>query len=278
MPELPEIQAHAERLTEGFAGTELTRFVPLSFTALKTVDPPPEEAVGRSLDGVARRGKHLLLEFGDLIFVVHLMQGGRLSLDGKQSKKPRFGLARWVFADDRALLLTEAGTDKRAGVWVLRPPIEEQDPLEGLGPEADTLDTDTVAAALSGRSTRLHGLLRDQRVVAGIGRRLANEICHRAKLSPFANSGKLDKGEIERLADAIKTVIAESLTDERARDNMSKAKDRPSAVHHRAGEECPVCGNEVRSVEYRKYTVNYCATCQTDGKILADNTTSKFLK
>ena len=125
---------------------------------------------------------------------------------------------------------------------------------------------------------RLHGWLRDQRIVAGLGRRLANEICHRAQLSPFASTGKLDDEAVDRLHAAIGECIAESLAYERTRSDMSSSKERPGAVHHRDGEPCPVCGDTVRAVEYSRYTVNYCPTCQTGGKVLADNTTSKFLK
>jgi formamidopyrimidine-DNA glycosylase len=125
---------------------------------------------------------------------------------------------------------------------------------------------------------RLHGLLRDQRIVAGLGRRLANEVCHRARLSPFANTAKLDLVDAERVAEAVRVAVAESLAYERGRDDMSSSPDRPGNVHHRTGDACPVCGDAVRAVEYRSYTVNYCPTCQTGGRVLADNTTSKFLK
>ncbi len=275
---MPELQAHAERLTAAFAGAELASFRPIAFTALKTYAPAPDEAVGTPLGRVGRRGKYLLLEFPPVTFVVHLMQGGRLKPDPKQSAKPRGGLARWVFTDDRALLLTEAGTEKRAGVWAVAGDVEAQSPILGLGPDADTLDAAMLAPILAEHSMRLHGALRNQQIVAGIGRRLANEICHAAKLSPFANAARLSPDDVARLVDGIRTVIATSLVAERERDDMSSSKDRPSAVHHREGEPCPACGDVVRAVEYRSYTVNYCAACQTGGKVLADNTTSKFLK
>jgi formamidopyrimidine-DNA glycosylase len=278
VPEMPEVQAHAERLTEDFGGVALDRFRPITFTALKTFSPAPEDAVGHPLLDVGRRGKHLLLRFEPVTFVVHLMQGGRLKPDEKQAAKPKGGLARWTFADGRALLLTEAGTERRAGVWVVAGDPGGQEPLADLGPEAETLDRDTLGHLLRDRSMRLHGWLRDQRIVAGLGRRLANEICHRAKLSPFATTGKLDDEAVDRLHAAIGECIAESLAYERTRSDMSSSKERPGAVHHREGEPCPVCGDTVRAVEYRSYTVNYCPTCQTDGKVLADNTTSKFLK
>lgn len=278
MPELPEIQAHAERLTAAFAGATLERFTPLAFTALKTAAPPPDEAYGQELVAVGRRGKHLLLDFGGITFVVHLMQGGRLKPDEKQSARPRFGQARWRFADGRALLLTEAGTERKAGVWVRTGDLEEQAPLLGLGPDADTLDAATLGRLLGEHPMRLHGFLRDQHVLAGLGRLLANEICHRARLSPFANTAKLGSDEVSRLAEAIPRCIDEGLAFERGLTEMSSSADRPSHVHHRIGETCPQCGDTVRAVEYSSYTVAYCATCQTGGRILADNTTSRFLK
>jgi len=280
VPELPEIEAHAERLTAEFGGRTLERFTALSFTALKTFSPPAEAAVGEALIDVGRRGKYLMVRFESVWFVVHLMQGGRLRPDEKQAKKPQGGLARWVFADGSALLLTEAGKEKRAGVWVIPAgsDLATTEPFVGLGPDADGLDLAGLRTVLTGHSMRIHGLLRDQRIIAGVGRRLANEICHRAKLSPFANATKLTDDETERLWTAMGACIAESLASERSRADMSSSKERPGSVHHREGDPCPVCGDVVRAVEYNRYTVNYCATCQTGGKVLADNTTSKFLK
>jgi formamidopyrimidine-DNA glycosylase len=278
MPEMPELQAHAERLTDDFAGTALERFTPLAFTALKTAVPGPEVAHGHPLEGVGRRGKHLLLRFAPATYVVHLMQGGRLRVDEKQSARPRGGQARWRFADGRALLLTEAGTEHRVGVWVVDGDPLTQAPLDHLGPDAETVDRPTLARLLGEHSMRLHGWLRDQRIIAGLGRRLANEICHRARLSPFATTAKLDDESIDRLHEAVDTCITESLAYERGRSDMSSSAERPGAVHHREHKPCPVCGDTVRAVEYRSYTVNYCPTCQTGGKVLADNTTSRFLK
>ena len=280
MPELPEVQAHAERLTATHAGRRLARFVPLTFTALKTVTPSPDEAKGLPLLDVGRRGKYLLARFEPLTFIVHLMQGGRLSEDAKQSMKPRGGQARFVFDDDGpALLLTEQGTERKAGVWCVLPgEALTTPPLDKLGPEADRIEPDDLAALFGERSVRLHGFLRDQRSIAGLGRRLANEVCHRARLSPFAMTGKLGLDGATTVVGAIRDAVAEGLVYERARDDMSSSKDRPGRVHHRAGEACPVCGDTIRAVEYSGYTVNYCPTCQTGGKVLADNTTSKFLK
>ena len=279
MPELPEVQAHAERLTVDFGGAELSRFTPLAFHALKTVVPAPDASLGRPLREVGRRGKYLLLDFGPDTFVVHLMQGGRLKPDTKQAARPKGALARWTFADGRALLLTEHGTERRAGVWVSETDgRRERPPLDDLGPEAMDVTPVELAERFAARSVRLHSFLRDQGAIAGLGRRLANEVCHRAKLSPFVSTSKLGLEGAERVVAAIHEAVDEGLAYERGRPDMSSSADRAGRVHHRAGEPCPVCGDTVREVSYAKYQVNYCPTCQTGGKVLADNTTSKFLK
>ncbi|MPZ86799.1 MAG: Fpg/Nei family DNA glycosylase, partial [Nitriliruptorales bacterium] len=269
MPELPEVQAHAERLTAALRGAELQRFEPLSFAVLKTVNPPPDKAVGIPLDEVRRRGKHLLLRFGELRFVVHLMQGGRLRPDGNQARRPRGGAARWWFADGRALLLTEAGTERKVGVWVIAGDPRGVAPLDELGPEADQIEPAAMAALFDGHPMRLHTFLRDQRILAGIGRRLANEVCWTARLSPFAPTRNLGEERAAQAVDAIRAAVTEGLEDERRRNDMSASKERAGAVHHRTGEPCPRCGDAIRAVEYRDYTVNYCPACQTGGKILA---------
>ena len=278
MPELPEVQAHAERLGEAFGGATLAAFQALSFTALKTYDPPADAAVGQSLSAVTRRGKQLILTFGEQSHIVHLMQGGRLRPDDKQSARPRGGLARWRFDDGRALLLTEAGREHKAGVWTVHGPALAAETFAALGPDADQITLADLTTAARANTKRLHGFLRDQRQLAGLGRRLANEVCHRARLSPFASTSGLDADALATLHEAIGDAIAESLAFERARADMSSSKQRPGSVHHRTGEPCDACGDEVRAVEYQAYTVNYCATCQTGGRILADNTTSRFLK
>ena len=280
---MPEVQAHAERMTDALAGSTLTTFELINFAALKTFDPPADAAVGHELVTVGRRGKYLLLRFAnDQTHVVHLMQGGRLRPDPKRSRKPRLGLARWVLTSpagvEDAWLLTEAGTERKAGVWAVTGDPAPQPPLDDLGPEADQLSRDELAAMLAANSKRLHGLLRDQKVVAGIGRMLANEICYAAALSPFANAAKLGDDEIDRLHAALAEVVAAATDHERTLDDIGKSVDRPSKVHNRAGEPCLDCDDTIRTVEYRKYTVYYCPTRQTGGKLLADNTTSKFLK
>ena len=280
MPEIGEIQAHGERIANEFVGKTLEKFRPITFYVLKTFAPDPATSHGHTLDRVTTRGKYLLLWFGPNVFIIHLMQGGRLRPDEKQSAKPRGGQARFTFDDGTALLLTEAGTDKRAGVWVIDADqdLDSIDPLQGLGPNADTIDSDTLGALLADNSMRLHGLLRRQGIIAGIGRRLANDVCHEAQLSPFANTSKLSADDVDSLGKAISTCIAESLEFENAQSEIVASKNRPSAVHNKTGEPCPRCGDAIREVAYVKYSVNYCSTCQTNGKVLADNTTSKFLK
>jgi len=286
MPELPEIKAHAERVAENWIGAELTAFRQLHLTALKTYAPQPKAAYGRSLTGTGHRGKYLYLHFamvdGDeadsLTFVMHLMQGGRLRPDPKQAKKPRGGMARWVFADGGALMLTEAGTERKAGVWLVEGDPNGQEPVDHLGPDADTISRDELVAALQSENTRVHGFLRDQRRIAGVGRLLSNEILFHAKLSPFAMTRKMSDTDIDQLEASLAEVLTRHIEFERSLDDIGKSADRPSAVHHRIGFPCQHCDDEVRSVEYRRYTVAYCPTCQTGGKELADNTTSKFLK
>ncbi len=278
MPELPEVQAHAERLTAQFAGSELKKFVPFTFTALKTAVPRPEVAYGLPLESVGRRGKYLMLRFEPVTFVVHLMQGGRLLVDEKQSLKPRNGQARFVFADGPALLLTEAGTERRAGVWCIANEAIDGPPLDRLGPEALEVTAQSLAAAFAATNMRIHGYLRDQHQIAGLGRMLANEVCHRAKVSPFAMTGKLGADGASVIVAAIHDAVDDGLAYERTRSDMSSSADRPGRVHGRVGEPCPACADTIRSVSYSGYTVAYCPTCQTGGKVLADNTTSRFLK
>ena len=151
-------------------------------------------------------------------------------------------------------------------------------PLNRLGPEALDVTAQSLVESFKTTNMRIHGYLRDQHQIAGLGRMLANEVCHRAKISPFAMTGKLGADGAAAIVAAIHDAVEEGLAYERTRPDMSSSKDRPGRVHGRVGEPCPVCGDTIRSVSYSGYTVAYCPTCQTGGKILADNTTSKFLK
>jgi formamidopyrimidine-DNA glycosylase len=278
VPELPEVQAHAERLSTAFVGATLTRFEALRFTVLKTADPSPDTAAGQPLASVRRRGKYLLLDIGTITFVVHLMQAGRLLPEVAPGKAPSHGQARWHFDDGRALLLTEAGRERKAGVWCVRNDSLDGPPLDRLGPDALDVTVESLTAAFRSTNMRVHGYLRDQHQIAGLGRMLANEICHRAKLTPFAMTRTLDNTQVAALAEAIHTCTVHHLDEERKLAAMSKSADRPGEVHQRIGQSCHTCSDTIRSVTYSSYTVAYCPTCQTGGAVLADNTTSRFLK
>ena len=284
MPEMPEIEAHAERLAHEYVGRIFSKLHPFNFTALKTAVPPPDEADGKPLRAVRRRGKYLLLEFEPITLVIHLLQGGRLAPDTKMSKKPRGGQARLVFDGDAPpLLLTEQGTERRAGIWCVETgSVEECPPVDKLGPEAVGIDPAVLADLFAANSMRVHGFLRDQRMIAGIGRRLANEVCWQARVSPFATTKKLGPEGARLIAASIDACAQDGLEYERTRADMSSSKDRPRNAHGRTDEPCSRSDEHgddtIRAVEYSGYTVNYCPSCQTGGKILADNTTSKFLK
>ena len=270
------------------AGCASKQFRPFTFTALKTAVPAPDEAYGQPLQVVGRRGKFLLLEFEPVTFVVHLMQGGRLLVDEKKSAKPRAGQARFVFerppgaTDPPALLLTEQGTERKAGVWCV--PTEKalstraaRHARTGGRPRSTAAELAARFAALA--NTRLHSFLRDQHAVAGLGRRLANEVCHRAKLSPFAMTHKLDADAAEAVVAAIGEAVAEGLAEERQpRRHVARRRSARRGSTAAPASRARCAATPCAAVEYASYTVNYCPTCQTGGKVLADNTTSKFLK
>jgi formamidopyrimidine-DNA glycosylase len=279
VPELPEVQAHAERMTQALAGKTLEKFQLLNFASLKTFSPAPDQAVGATLTKVGRRAKVLQLRFDNgHVHVVHLMQGGRLRPDPKQTKKPRLGLARWVFEGNDAWLFTEAGNERKAGIWTVDGDPDHHAPLAETAPDCIDFSLDDLVTLCGSHSGRIHGMLRDQRKIAGLGRMLTNEILFDARISPFANASKLTAEQVGDLYNSMQSVVAAAIDHERTLDDIGKSADRPSKVHNRADEPCVHCDNTIRTVEYRNYTVYYCPTDQTGGKILADNTTSKFLK
>jgi formamidopyrimidine-DNA glycosylase len=219
--------------------------------------------------------------------IVHLSQAGRVDMEEPPKKtRPRGAVARFTFgggADDggaaagRAVLVREHGTQRKASWWILAP--GDDGPLEGLGPEPDSpAFAELIRTSTSGR--RLHSDLRDQHVVAGIGRGWGDDILHRARLSPFATLRSLGPEERERLLDAVHTVLDEALAVERTRTGgLSEAKlGGRFAVHGRAGEPCLNCGESLRRVSFESYEMTYCAHCQTGGKVLADRRLSRLLK
>jgi len=273
------MQALAERVGSWLAGATFEGYVPLGFTGLKTVDPPPEALVGAAIVGVDRRAKYVTLHFdNDLRIMFHLSQAGRLDLESPpKTTRPKGAVVRWRFSDDRAVLLREFGTERKAGWWVLAP--GDEGPVAKLGPEATSDEfAQWLRAADDGR--RIHTILRDQRTVAGVGRGYADDILHRAKLSPYASLKSLDPDERERLLSALREVLSEGLDRERLRTGGLSANKLGEhfTVHGKAGLPCPVCGHDLKRVSYESHEVVYCPACQTGGKVLADRRLSRLVK
>jgi formamidopyrimidine-DNA glycosylase len=275
MPEFPEMEALRRALDEPVRAFPILKAGPAHVATLKTYDPPLQALDGRRLAGVQRRGKRLLFptEDDELILLVHLMTAGRLRWLGAEEAGPKSPAFRLEFEGGSRLVLTERGARKRAGVWLLGPEAAEAH-LEHLGPEAFGLGAERLGAILAGDSRRLHSLLRDQRVLAGIGRAWANEILHRARLSPFALSTQLNEAEIERLAQAIEEELARGLE---LRERSAGDK-RTYRVHDHLGEPCYVCGTAIAQVDYEEHTVYYCPECQTAGRVLKDRRLSRLLR
>jgi formamidopyrimidine-DNA glycosylase len=278
MPEYPEVQALAERLGRAVAGAPLESTTALQFSALKTFAVAPESLVGVRLDAVGRRGKFILFEFdGGARLALHLSQGGRVDVeDPPKTTRPKVGVVRLRFVGRPSLLVKEFGTERKAGWWVLAP--GDDGPLTALGPEA--LSDEFAAMVLTGKDTRrVHTLLRHQRTVTGIGRGYADDILHRAKLSPYASLASMGEADRRRLLTAIQEVLAEGLEVERKRTGgLPTNVGDHWIVHGRSGTPCPVCGDDLRRVSYESHEVAYCPTCQTAGKILADRRLSRLVK
>jgi formamidopyrimidine-DNA glycosylase len=278
MPEAPQMQALAERLEAAAGGLVLRRVEPLQFSALKTFDPDPMSLVGRRLVGVGRRGKYLVLDFGEGIrMLIHLSQGGRIDVeDPPKTSKPKQGVLRLTFAGGPSLLVREFGTERKAGWWVLGP--DDDGPLVALGPEA-TSDEFAELVRTGDDRRRVHTILRDQRTVAGVGRGYTDDILHRARLSPYASLASLDGAQRERLLEATHQILADGLERERLRTGGLPNKLGDGWIVHKAtGQPCPVCGDTLHRVSYESHEVVYCPACQTDGKILADRRLSRLLK
>jgi formamidopyrimidine-DNA glycosylase len=271
------MQALSERLDDALSGAVLESVDALQFSALKTVAPRPVELVGRRLERVGRRGKFLALDFGGPRLLVHLSQGGRVDVeDPPKRTRPRGAVTRLRFSSRPSVLIKEYGTQRKAGWWVL---AEGDDgPLAKLGPEPDDdAFRRLIVDGTDGR--RVHTMLRDQHTVAGIGRGYADDIIHRAKISPYASLGSLDAARRAQLWGAVGEVLEEGLERERSRTGGLPAKlSGRFAVHGRAGEPCPRCGDDLRRVSYDSYEVTYCPTCQTGGKVLADRRMSRLIR
>jgi formamidopyrimidine-DNA glycosylase len=275
------MQALSERIDEWLRGATFEGFDPLGFTGLKTAVPSPTELVGHKLVRVDRRAKYVILHFDtspELRIVFHLSQAGRVDFETPPKKtKPKGSVVRWRFSDDRAVLVREFGTERKAGWWVLAP--GDDGPMATLGPEVTSAEfAQWLRTATDGR--RVHTILRDQHTVAGVGRGYADDALHRAKLSPYASLKSLSADERERLLTAIIAVLDEGLDRERSREGGLSANKLGEhfTVHGKAGLPCPVCGDDLKRVSYESHEVVYCPRCQTGGKVLADRRLSRFVK
>jgi formamidopyrimidine-DNA glycosylase len=277
VPELPEVQALAERLDVAATGAAFGGAVVLQFSSLKTVSPRPESLVGATLERVGRRGKYLVFEFAGPRLLVHLSQGGRIDVEDPPKKtRPRGAVVRLAFDGRPSILVKEFGRERKAGWWVLA--VGDDGPLAKLGPEPDSPDFERFV--LEGDDARrVHTILRDQRAVSGIGRGYSDDILHRAKLSPFATLAALSSGERRDLLDAVHEILAEALEVERRRAGglLTKIGDH-FTVHGKYGTPCPQCGSDLRRISYESHEVTYCPNCQTGGKVLADRRLSRLIR
>ena len=275
MPEFPEIEALRRQLDDPVRAFLVAKAGPAHIATLKTYDPPLSALEGRRFAGAERRAKNILLptDDGELVLHVHLMSAGRLRYLRHGDKQPKTPAFRLSFEDGSSLVLTEAGAKKRAKVGLYTPEAIEEE-LAHLGPEAYGLSTKQLAEILASDSRRLHAFLRDQRLIAGIGRAWANEILNHAQLSPYALTTDLSDGEVQRLNDAIQEELARGL-ELRERGVSDKKAYR---VHNRLDEPCPRCGTPIARVDFEEHTIYYCPTCQTEGRILKDRRLSRLLR
>lgn len=290
MPEMPEVQGLVEFLRGRVTGLEVTRVAVANIAALKTYDPPVDALTGARIDAVARHGKFVdVATSGGATaahLVFHLAKAGWLRFyDQLPSTVIRPGKTpialRVALSDGSGFDLTEAGTKKSLAVYVVRDPSDVPG-IARLGP--DPLDPaftrDTLAGLLAGRRTQIKGVLRDQATIAGVGNAYSDEILHAAKTSPYALASTLDDADVDRLFQAMTDTLAEAVAAASGKPpaELKDAKRRGMKVHGRRGEACPVCGDEVRSVFFADNSLEYCPTCQTGGKILADRRLSRLLK
>ncbi len=283
MPELPEVASLAQFLAEHLTGRTITRAELASLSALKTYDPPLSALVGSTVNGTARRGKYLMVEIGDLVLVMHLARGGwvqwRAELTAARAKPGKGPLAlRMGFDDGSGFDVTEQGTEKRLALWVVRDPCDI-DRVAALGPDPLTPAFD-LAPLLAGRRAQIKGVLTDQSVIAGIGNAYSDEALHLAKLSPFKMATALSPEEVARLQAAIVEVLSDAVARSAGlpAGGLKAEKKSGMRVHGRTGQPCPECGDTVREVAFATNSLQYCPTCQTAGKPLADRRLSKLLK
>lgn len=286
MPELPEVEALRAFLAEHLVGREIVRVLPVAVSVLKTYDPPPAALEGRTVTAVARHGKFLDLDADGLHLVTHLARAGWLHWkDRLPDGPPRPGKGplalRVALETGEGFDLTEAGTQKRLAVYVTDAPSGIPG-IARLGPDplAENFDEDRFAGLLSGERRQLKGALRDQTLIAGVGNAYSDEILHVARMSPFKLTSSLTEEEVHGLYVALRTTLNEAVERSRgvAAGRLKAEKKGGLRVHGRTGEPCPVCGDTIREVSFSDSSLQYCPTCQTGGKLLADRRMSRLLK
>ena len=290
MPELPEVEALASFLRERAVGRAVVRADVAAFSAVKTFDPPLTALGGAEVTGASRHGKFLDLDVSGLHLVTHLARGGWLQWrDNLPPAPPRPGRGPLAFRLHLApefpdgpvsgFDLTEAGTQKRLAVYLVRDPIEVPG-IARLGPDALSVTLPELAALLAGQRSQIKGTLTDQTVLAGIGNAYSDEILHTARLSPFKLAAKLSDAEVGRLHAAITSVLTDAVTRSVGQKAATLKGEKRGGlrVHGRTGLPCPVCGDTVREVSFHDKSFQYCPTCQTEGRELADRRLSKLLK
>jgi len=290
MPELPEVEALALFLRDRASGRTVTRAEAASFAVLKTFDPPLAALTGGVLTDVQRHGKFLDLTFGqpggDLHLVMHLARAGWLrwrdDIPDKPVRPGKSPLAfRLALDDGTGFDLTEAGTQKRLAVYLVRDPADVPG-IATLGPEplADDFTTEALAAILKERRMQIKGVLRDQHIIAGIGNAYSDEVLHAAKMSPFKLASSFTADDVATLHTAILTTLREAVerSSGLAAADLKGEKKTGLRVHGKTGQPCPVCGDTIREVSFADSSLQYCPTCQTGGKPLADRRMSRLLK
>ena len=282
MPELPEVEITARRITRACAGARVESAMAPGMVTMKTFDPPLEALTGATLQQVGRRGKLFLLGFGDLTLVIHLMSAGRLQAwDKRASMRDRASRLLIRLDDGRELRLREFGTQQRA--WAKLLPGSEVDADEAvatLGPEAwPAPDAEELAARMD-QPRHLHPLLRDQRTIAGIGRSWVDEVLWTARLSPFRKGSDLDGEEVGRLREAMDGRLGSALDhyEQVIGDTVPDKLPMPLEVHRRSGEPCPRCGTCIEAIHFKDYVLCYCPEEQTGGRVLKDRRLSRLLK
>ncbi|GAB3075146.1 Fpg/Nei family DNA glycosylase [Pedococcus soli] len=286
MPELPEVQALVDFLAERTVGLAVTSMELGSFSVLKTFDPPPQALSGVPVDSVSRHGKFVDFDCDGVHLVFHLARAGWLRwYDAVPNTVLRPGKSpiavRVKFSDSSGFDLTEAGTKKRLAAYLVRDPAQVPG-IASLGPDplSDSFTREAFGELLDGRRSQIKGLIRDQGFIAGIGNAYSDEILHVAKMSPFAMAAKLSSEDVDRLYAALRDTLAGAVAAASGKPakELKDAKRAGMRVHGRTGLECPVCGDTVREVSFADSSLQYCATCQTGGKPLADRRMSRLLK